>query len=432
LVLELYNKIKSNSFFKGVLIIAGGSALSQVISVLFAPIITRIYSPEDFGILTAFMAVVTVIGSVATLRYSVAIPIAKDTKEANSLLSLSFLVVIALTLILIVISYFFGSKILHKASSSQLLPFIYLIPLAFFFKGIYVSLNNWALRNKYFKRITSTRITQTTTGVGIKIALGLLNFKPIGLLLGSIFQEAAGISNLFIKLVKDEPKFFKKCSWSDIIKTAKRFKKFPLYQTWSQLLLSFGGQIPVLFIGWMYGAKELGLFGLANSMINIPMNLISSSVSQVYYAEIGKIGKDNPTKIYKLSLSIVKKLFWIGIIPVGVLIAFGPYIFSLVFGFEWREAGVYAQIISMLILFRLVSGSILSTLNVLELQRKQFLINALRIISIAVIFLTCKYIEADIYSTIFSYVIFLSLFRFFLIIHIFSLLKKRVADCSVK
>jgi O-antigen/teichoic acid export membrane protein len=66
-----------------------------------------------------------------------------------------------------------------------------------------------------------------------------------------------------------------------------------------------------------FGIKAAGLFGLAHSMINMPMNLIGTSVAQVYYAEIAQYGKARPDKILQLSWSIVKKMFLIGLLPVS-------------------------------------------------------------------------------------------------------------------
>jgi O-antigen/teichoic acid export membrane protein len=115
-------------------------------------------------------------------------------------------------------------------------------------------------------------------------------------------------------LIKTKPTFFNSFSWSEIKQVAIRYKRFPLVQSWSQLLLASGAQLPILFLGIFYNAEVVGVFGLAKSMIHLPMDLIGKAVSQVYYAEISRFGRNNPDKIYNLSVSLIKKLFFIGLI----------------------------------------------------------------------------------------------------------------------
>jgi len=198
---------------------------------------------------------------------------------------------------------------------------------------------------------------------------------------------------------------------------------FPLIQSWSQLLLALGAQLPVLAIGFLYGVEVVGVFGLAQNMINMPMDLIGQSVAQVYYAEISKYGKNNSDQIYKLSVSIIKKLFLVGLIPFGFLLVLGPWIFKLVFGPEWFEAGVYARILSILILFRFISSPIMNSLNVLEKQKIQLWLNTLRVILVLLIFYLAKKIGFSPEKAIIIYSVSIAFFYIYVILKILRLLK---------
>src|SRR5690606_11286142 len=127
------------------------------------------------------------------------------------------------------------------------------------------------------------------------------------------------------------PTFFREFLWKEIRYAAIRYKTFPLFQSFSQLLLALGAQLPILLIGVFYGTEIVGVFGLAQNMINLPMDLIGTSVSQVYYSKISEYGKHEPEKIYRLTMSIAKKLVLIGVIPVGIIVLFGPWLFSKIF-----------------------------------------------------------------------------------------------------
>ncbi len=419
-------KLKNNIFFQNIAVVAGGNVTAKLIGIIAAPIITRLYTPEDYGIFSVFLSVVGVVGSLATLRYAVTIPIAKEEKLADNILKLCFLITLSLSIVWFIGIALFGKFFTVQFSAEQLQPYLWLMPVVFLGKGVYEALNNWAVRTRKFRLITRTKVSQGVSSAGVKISLGAMGVTPLGLFLGHIAQEAAGITSLFSKLVQLKPELLKTFSWSGIKYAAKRYKKFPLVQSWSQLLLALGTQLPVLLIGAFYGVEVVGIFGLAQNMINMPMDLIGQSVAQVYYAEISKYGKNNPKKIYKLSVSIIKKLFWVGLIPIGLLIAFGPWVFKLVFGPEWLDAGVYARFLSILILTRFISSPIANIFNVYEKQSLQLTLNIVRVVLVFVVFYTSNLFNLSALNSIGIYSILMTVYYAFLTIIVLRVVKKNI------
>jgi O-antigen/teichoic acid export membrane protein len=422
-IVNLKNKFKHNLFYQNIAIVTGGNILAKIIGILATPIITRIYSPHDYGMFSIILSFIGIVGSLSTLRYAVTIPIEKDDNKAFDILRLCFIITISLCVLWILGVYFLGNNILNYYNLNHLSSYIWFIPFIFLGKGIYEALSNWVIRDNKFKLVTRTKLSQNLLSSGLKIGLGALNYRPIGLFWGQVALEFAGISSFLSRLMKVNPTFFKNFSKADIKNIAIRYKKFPLIQSWSQLILSSASQLPVLLIGGLYGTAVIGVFGLAQTMINLPMDLIGQSVSQVYYIEIAKIGKDSPLKIYQLSVSLTKKLFWISIIPLIVIYAFGPMIFKFVFGNEWIDAGYYVRLISILMLARFVTSPIMNCLNVFEKQKLQFSINILRILIIAIVFLTAYHFNLTPSNTILLYSISLSIFFFLVLFKILQFLK---------
>lgn len=415
-------KFRKSIFIQNIAVVAGGNAASKLIAILSAPVITRIYTPEDYGVFSVFIAFTAIAVTLSTLRYAVTIPLAKDKLVANNLVKLSFSITLILSLLILLFILLFSESLVTITNTKKISPYIWVFPVAFFGQGMYEALNNWALRHRKFKTITTTRVSQSLSTSATKIGIGALGYKPLGLFLGYIAQSYTGIVQLMIKLFKAEPAFFKQFRINDVIAAAKRYKQFPLYQSWSQLLLSLGVQLPVILIGMIYGSVTVGVFGLAQNMINLPMNILGQSVAQVYYAEIAKYGKEKPERIYNLTLSVVKKMFLIGIIPFVGLLLGGPWLFQLVFGNEWSEAGIFAQLISPLILLRFISSPVMHCFNVLEKQRAQLVINIIRTLLILLVFYIAWTFKINPRLTIGVYSIGVSLFYLSVILIVIKIL----------
>lgn len=428
LIIKYGERLKKNIFFQNILVVAGGNTAAKLVSILATPIITRLYTPDDYGVYTVFMSVIGVTGSLATLRYSVTIPLAREDKTADNLLKLCFLVTFSLSLLWLIVVSIFKGAISEHFQSDSLQKYLWLIPLVFFGKGIYEALNNWAIRYKGFKLITRTKISQSVSSSVIKIGFGILKITPLGLILGVIAEEITGIGSLFSKLRKVRPVFFKNNSLRNIKSAAIRYKEFPLIQSWSQFLLALGTQLPVLLLGLVFHNEVVGVFGLAMSLISIPMDLIGQSVAQVYYAEIAKLGKENSKKIYDLTISLIKKLFIVGLLPVGLLIALGPWLFKLVFGPEWVEAGTYARLLSLMIITRFISSPISNIFNVYEKQKKQLVLNVLRIVLVLLVFWISGFLSFSSNLTIGLYSLVMAIYYGFLSIVILRVIKYSISN----
>lgn len=425
-------RFSKSPFFKNVVLLAGGTAAAQAISLLTAPIITRLYTPADFGVLTVFAAVLGIIGQLSTLRYSVTIPLAEDEDLAYNVLKLCFLITLSLSFLFEAGVLLFGDYFATRFSAAPAAQYLWLLPVCLLGAGLYEALSSWAVRRKYFKVIAQTKLSQGLSSSGIKIGLGWLGIKPLGLLLGLLASQVAGTGSILLKLLKEKPRFFSSISWIGIGYAAQKFSRFPLFQSWSRLLLSLGAQLPAIFMAAFYGVEVAGLFGLANGMVKMPMNLLGTSVAQVYYAEIAKYGKSRPDKILKLSLSIVKKMFLVGFIPMGAIVIAGPLIFSLVFGAQWYDSGVYARWLSIPILMKFISSPIAHCFDVLEMQGLQIIINVIRVLLILIIFITCRFINLSPLDTVTMYSILYAIFPIFLIAIIFFILKRGQRSCYLK
>lgn len=399
---NLSNKVFRSSFAKKIAWIAGGTAFAQAMNIIFLPIITRLYPPEQYGILTVYSAALALLAIAASLDYQKAIPIAEDEEKAIILLTLSMIVLLIFSCILTIMLYLWGDTMLVMLGNEALLKYKYLVPVGVFFTGSYNIVLQWALRLRDYKAIAQTQISQGIWSNLFKVILGFFKVGPIGLIYGTILGQSAGLTTLALPILQKK-EIIKKISTKDIVSLANRYFKFPVYSAPSNYVYTAGTQIPIIFLTLIFGSSVVGLFGLANSIVRMPVNLIGSSVAQVFYSEAAYIGRSNPEELKRLSIKLIKKLAIIGLVPLIILLCFGPWLFSFVFGSQWYEAGVYARIISIMVYFHFIILPIGRILEIFERQRDGLLLNILRLALIFVVFVIAKFMELDSYQTVILY-----------------------------
>lgn len=404
IIKDLYSKIFRSNFAKKIALIAGGTAFAQAMNIIFLPIITRLYPPEEYGILTVYSAALGLLAIAASLDYQKAIPIADDDEKALNLLALSMIVLFLFSCGVTILLYLWGDTLLILLDSGMLAKYKYLIPIGVFLTGSYNIVLQWTLRMRNYKAIAKTQVSQGIWSNLLKVILGAFKIGPIGLILGTILGQSAGITTLSLPILLQK-RMVKKISTKDILKLAKRYIKFPLYSAPSNYVYTAGTQIPVIFLTSLFGNSVVGLFGLANSIVRMPMNLIGSSVAQVFYSEAAYVGRSNPEELKRLSIKLIKKLAIIGLVPLALLLFFGPWLFSFVFGSQWYEAGVYARILSIMVYFHFIILPIGRILEIFERQREGLLLNFLRLALIFIVFGVARFMELDSYQTVILYVI---------------------------
>lgn len=423
----LKNKLGENSFAKNITLIAGGTAFAQALGIIFSPIITRIYPPEQYGVLTAYTAVLGLLAISASFDYQKAIPIAEDENKAINLLILSMCLLLTSTLMIVILLIFFGDYFLDLLDSKVLSSYKYLIPFGVFFTGTYNIVLQWGLRGRNYKIITRTKISQSIAANVTKVFLGLISFGPIGLILGVIIGQSAGITSLTSPIIKKR-ELFSEIKIQRLKQVLKRYKNFPLYSAPSNYVYTAGNNIPVVLLTSLFGSAVTGLFGLANSIIQLPMNLIGMSVSQVFYSEAANIGKTNPQEIKRLSVKLIKKLALIALVPLVILLLFGPWLFSFVFGSQWYEAGIYARILSVMVYFHFIILPIGRILEIFERQRAGLIFNIIRLGMVLSVFYISKIVEFTSYQTIALYSISNSITYMALLVMVMKIMNQEIKN----
>lgn len=401
--MDILKDKSKNNFTRSVFLIVGGTAFAQFINSLVSPIITRIYSPEEYGILTVYTSIIGIFSVLGSLRYEATIAIADDDRTAINMITVSTFILLINITIMMIIMYISGDKVLNLFGADNLYKYKYFIPIGLLFIGLYNIFIQWSYRNKNFKTISKTKLKQSIVQNVINIAFGIAKLGGVGLIIGKITGQSAGFITLSKPIIKYRNLIIESINFKEIMAGLVRYRNFALFSTPSQLLNIAGLQMPVFLLTAFFGNGVTGLYGLANSMINIPFSLISNAVSDVYYSEAANIGKSDPIRLKILSNQLLKKMILLGIIPTVIIMIFAPKLFSIIFGDEWYNAGIYGQLIVISVFARFIFMPISRVYEVYERQKEALVLDAIRIILVVLTFVISKLCTINSYGTVFIY-----------------------------
>jgi O-antigen/teichoic acid export membrane protein len=348
--------LPKGQFAKSVSVLAGSAALGRAMTIVASPLLTRLFEPHDFGVLTLFSSLLAVLLAGASLRYEFAIPLPKEDGDAAVLVVLALAMSVVTSVLWAVIYAVSGARLLALIGSTDLAPWGWLVPLTLIWMATYQVLNYYAVRKRAYSAIARTRVAQGITQCATQVGLGLAGAGTIGLLVGNTLGQAAGISTLAKQLWADLD-LFKRVRFADVKRLAREYLRFPVYTGPSTILNVTGLQIAAFVLASSYGTSVAGLYGLTNRIVGLPMGVIGVAISQVFFAETARDLHERRDQIWVRFLATVKKLGALScVIGAGMLAS--PWAFGIVFGEAWREAGWYAVYLAPAFMAQFIVSSV--------------------------------------------------------------------------
>jgi O-antigen/teichoic acid export membrane protein len=413
----------TGDIFKNMGILASGVGIGKAIGFLSMPIITRIYTPEDFGVLAVFTTAILLIVPLSTLLYSITIPLPKTDGIAVNIVFLCSVLIVFITGMLTMLFALFGDSIFGFFNMEEIAAYWWVLIIGIFAASFYELMTHWATRVKAFTEVAKTKIWQASISAVLKIGLGLLGFKPLGLLIGDVSQRGGGVVSLvkaFFKKLRDNLKYVR---YNRVKFLLRYYVDLPIYRLPSQFLFKLSSQIPILFFAFQFGREPTGHLGLSLSMIALPMSLLGTTTGKAYYAEIAKIGEKKKEEILSITKKVTKRLFVLSILPTFILIFAAPLLFQIIFGAEWKQAGVFTSILAFYLLIQFITSPLVNVFTVFNLQRKFLEINIVRSMLMVAVFGISYLYSINVYNTLILYTIIISLHYIFTGYQVFKVIK---------
>lgn len=324
---------------------ASGSAIAQAIPLAVSPILSRLYTPESFGVFTTTVAIASILGIASTGRFELAVVLPSERRDALAIaggvmvLSAS---VCGLAWVLLSVA---PSALLHLGALSRIGAWQHVIPILALGVAL-ASLGSFlANRDRSYLRMAAAATAQQGVAAGIAILIGAAHAPLNGLIIGRLSGVFTNAAVLFREIRAVLHSYRKDWGFVDSFRAMVRYKQFALFNLPYSVVGTFSREFVVFSLMFSGAVEAAGLYGLVRSALAAPISFLSASLSQVYYREAAD--RSSTAEFAQLTFRLLMATALAMAPPLALVSIWGPDIFAFVFGEQWREAGRFAQLLAL-------------------------------------------------------------------------------------
>lgn len=415
-------KFKENDFAKNILTLLTGTTAAQIIPFAVSPVLTRLYSPDDFGVLALFFSICSILSVVAAGRYELSIVIPEKDEEAANIVALAIWISVFFALFMQIVFAVFNSGIASLLGNESISFWLYFVPLVVFMMSLYNILRYFSIRIKDFKNVAVTRAVKSASGAFIKLGLGFAGFTSGGLVAGEVASHFFGNTSL-VRNVYRRKELFSGVNRAKMVEEAKKYSDFPKFSLPGALSNALSLNLNSFFLTSLFSLAVLGQYALVNKAVSVPLTLLGSSVSDAYFQRAAR--ERNETGSAKNAfIQSAKYLSFIAVPVFLVLFFFGNEFFAFVFGESWRIAGSYAKILSFLVAVRLVASPLSVTMSTFEKQKTSLMLTLLQLVLMVVVFVVSTVFSLEMEKFLMLYTALMTLYYVLMLVVCFNIAVK--------
>lgn len=369
-----------SDYIKDVTTLATGTGFGHAVPIVAAPLLTRLYSPGDYGFMTLYMTLTSLITVAASGMYSHAILLAENDEQAINSLALCWLISAGLSLLVLAVVVGLHHTLNNLAIIRDMGGWLYLMPVSVLLGGGYQNLYSWSNRHKQYGELARCRVAQAVSGTGSQLLLGFMQFGAGGLIVGVVAGQFVSVILMAWRSISHVQRNLSKLSWGMMGQRMIKHKRFPLYVLPTEFLNVAINRIPVFFLNTFAALGSVGFYGFALRILGLPTSFMSSSIAEVFRERASREYRRRGT-CHEIYVKTLISLALTGLLPFTCLFVAAPNLFAVVFGEPWREAGEYVRWLSVMYYFGFVSSPLSYVYFITHRQVEDLLLHVYMLVS---------------------------------------------------
>jgi O-antigen/teichoic acid export membrane protein len=355
---------------------AGGvSAMAiagQLTLVATIPVLTRLYSPADFGIFTIYLSIINILGAVGALRFEASLYGIKETAQTYitaKLIVLAALVTSVLT--------FAAGQVLLSVVPGQFGYLVWLVPIGMGGVALVEMLNCWSLRAGLLRDFALGRLILPATMALLQFVFGLGHLGGEAMVYAHILSQFVFLAFMGFRILTwEDLRGIVRAPWRSVLDKARREYKFPLFDIPATLGSYAINNLPAILVGSLFGAALAGYLGVAARLVTGPVVLIATPISNVFVAEANR--NSNRGHILIIARSLLILVAGSTALPILALGLAAPYVVVPLLGPPWQPAAEIMTALAFMGAVQALSTPLSEVPALLRRQEARLLVDAAR------------------------------------------------------
>lgn len=334
-------KIASSDLVSNAAKLFSANVLAQAIGLLIYPALTRMYAPEDFGLMNLFLSIGGVLVLLTTMEYYNAIVLPQSEREGVAMAHVG-LCGVAVVCLLTILSVLFSGPIANAFKTPELADWYWLMPVYVFTMGCWNVLNYWYIRRNEYSRIQGFQVSQSLLSAGTKLGLGTAGCLRGGLILGTVLAPFASLAVSLGLAWKKHLQPLLHVDMHACRKVAVTYRNFPIYSLPRTFVNMLAGQLPVFVLTPIFGTAELGFWTMAVLLAFSPISMVTRALYQsLYQFTVERVNANLPIRPFFRRFT---KLSMMAVVPAfAMLYIILPSLTAWLLGEDWRLTGEYIR-----------------------------------------------------------------------------------------
>jgi O-antigen/teichoic acid export membrane protein len=367
--------IKKNKFTKDFALLLSGVGVAQSLPLITSPIITRLYTPADFGNFAVYAAIVGVFSVFIALGYENSLMVTKDNNESNIVLMASIYISTLNAILLFIALIMVNKEIIINVIGHDLSGWIYFIPFAAWSVTLVNIIQNYMNRKEDYKGISKIYVIKSLVYVVMQILCGLMSFGFFGLILSQFISQLLVIIKKISK-IKIGILHVSMVTWEVLV----NYKNFPIYNMPHGVLNALTASVPIFILTKIFDEEAAGNYSFALMVALSPAIILGTTLSKILNRNITEL-YNSGLPAYSQIVDIIRKIFIIGLIPFSVAFIYGANLFAFIFGDRWIESGRYLEILIPYIFILMIVSTLSFIPNLYKKQRTYLILQVIYIVS---------------------------------------------------
>lgn len=351
----------------------GGTLFAQLLTIAVLPILSRLYTPSDFGILSIILAISSIIAPAVALKFDTVVLLPKSKRNTRAIVTAALLATLTISLVWALFSEFIALAFFTDNGPPYLSLWVFGLTLL---TGLFSLFSQLALRERRYGQVASRTVLQSITSAVSQVTFGFFSWGQTGLLSGTLLGRAAGIA----KLIAIGKTYLGRHRLHDITQQVRYYWRFPIVFAPSGVLNSLGAQLPLITLTALYGVEFAGELGMAERITSVPVVLVGTAIGQMFVAELAKMKREGSRDFLKFFLQLSGLLVGLSVLGFGTLALSAHWVVPWFLGYEWDSTAQLVQILAVTGGIQLLAIPLARAISVFQRARANIAIDITRVV----------------------------------------------------